>query len=98
MFRFKKFSVMMVCMSFLLIFIGSCSNSSEPAKSQETELSEAQAQAYFEANSDLLAQLTFFLVSDMVQGTEGNVDDMYDLGGISTYGNSSFLKSNRIST
>jgi len=81
----------------LLLFISSCTSSSEPEKKQETQLSEAQAQAYFEANSDLLAQLTYFLVSDMVEGTEGNVDDMYDLGGISTYGNSRFLKANQIS-
>lgn len=93
----RKLSLIVVCMTLLLIFISSCSNSSEPEKQQETQLSEAQAQAYFESNSELLAQLTYFLVSDMVDGTEGDVEDMYDLGGISTYSNSRFLKGTQIS-
>jgi hypothetical protein len=94
---FRNLSVMVSCLSILLLFISSCTNSSEPEKQQETQLSEEQAQAYFQENSYLLAQLTYFLASDMVQGTKGNVDDMYDLGGISTLGNSRFLKGKQIS-
>ncbi len=86
---------------FILIFssalITSCDNSSDPNDQPETKLTEQQAAALYAQNEFFIANLTGFLMADMVAGTAGNTDDLYDLGGVTTYGNSGLLKIGNLS-
>ena len=94
---FKKYTVNLLVLALMLLVFGSCDNTSEPDNGGETALTQEQAETYFQQNAGLFAELTSFLVSDMVDGAEGDVNNFYSLGGISTYGNSGFLKGQQIS-
>ena len=71
-------------LSTLVIILCSCDNSSEPEKQEGTQLTEAQAEAFFQENASFITKLTNFLMSDMVESTNGNTSDLYDLGEFNT--------------
>lgn len=93
----KQIPFIIFILSILTIIFYSCDNSSEPQKQDESQLSEAQAEAFFQENAFFIAQLTDFLMSDMVESTSGNTSDLYDLGGISASGDVRLLKSENLS-
>ena len=84
-------------LSILAIILCSCNNSSAPEKQEGTQLTEAQAEAFFQKNAFFIAQFTDFLMSDMVESTSGNTSDLYDLGGINASGDVRLLKSENLS-
>jgi len=74
--------ILVVFMSFLLLFILSCSSTDEPEEKKETQISRDEAQATLNESAVYLVAIANFLTEDMTRAAQGDIAYLSDASGI----------------